>query len=371
MKTKILNFLAIVGIASLMLTSCKKNDPKIISNGGKGGTLTVSSTTPVLSKNALSDTSSVVTFKVTQSNWGAPTVTPTNVLQIDSAGDNWKKPISVTLSAGVLTQRFSTATFNAMLLKLHLPAGTASKVEARVISSVSTSVYIYSNSLTLTVTPFNLTSWVYVAGAYEGWANPGPQEDSLVSVTGNGIYTGIINFNATGSGANQFLILPVKGSWTNKYATNDPTTQVPSSTVTYNANNNFNAPAAPGQYIVTLNLNSNTITFQAADYYSITGSAALGWGIDTPLKFINDGTNTWAANNVAMVVGEYKFRQDDQWTNSWGPGATAGTAVSSGATGDGNLQLTTAGNYNFTFVMPATAYGSTPLASTTYTSVKK
>jgi hypothetical protein len=89
------------------------------------------------------------------------------------------------------------------------------------------------------------------------------------------------------------------------------------------------------------------------------------------MKYVNDGNGLWVANNVPMIVGEYKFRQDGQWTNSWGPTSTAGTITDSSPIGDGNIQLTTAGNYNFTFYMPATVYGTTPAVTTTYTAVKQ
>jgi hypothetical protein len=371
MKKLLTTFLALSGVALLMLSSCKKSGTPIVTNGGTPGTLTASTTTPVLDKTKLSDTTYIVNFSFTAPKYNFSAAV-TNTLQIDSAGDNWLHPVSVTFAHNVFEQGFSTLNFNNLLLKV-VPAGITSKVNVRIQHSLSSTVASYSNVETLTVSPFNLTSWVYITGAFANWNNPGPGEDSLISTLGNGVYTGIINFNATGAGANQFLILPVKGSWTNKYATTDPTTLTPSATVTYNGANNFNAPAANGQYIVTLDLNANTIKFALADYYSVIGSAPPGtaWNTDTFMKYINDGTGTWVVNNLAMVVGEYKFRQDAQWTNSWGPGTAAGTVVSSGATGDGNIQLTTAGNYNITFVQPASTFGSTPLATTTYTAVKQ
>lgn len=366
MKKILTKFAALSSIGLLMLSACKKDGALVTSNGGKAGTLTASTTTPNLDKTKLSDPTPVVNFSFTSANYGFD-ASVTNTLQIDPVGDNWAKPTSVTLGNKVNTQGYSVADFNNMLLKLNLPAGVASQVNVRVVHTISADVApVYSNVVTLTVTPFNLTSWLYVAGAYEGWANPGPQEDSLVSVTGNGVYTGIINFTA---GNNQFLVLPAK-NWNHKYATNDAQGTT-SSTVKYDGPNNFYAPSTAGYYQVTININTNTISFVAVDYYSVTGSAVGGWGVDTPMKFINDGNNTWIAKNVPMTVAEYKFRQDNAWTNSWGPGATPGTAVSSGATGDGNFQVTTAGNYNLTLVMPPTPLGSPILKTTTYTAVKQ
>jgi starch-binding outer membrane protein SusE/F len=363
MKKVISKFLAFGSIGLLMLSACKKDGALITSNGGKAGELSATSTNLELDKTKLNDTTKIINFSFTAPNFGYNAAV-SNSIQIDSAGDNWVKPITVSLTNRIYSQGYSTADFNAMMLKLNLPAGVASKINIRVVHSLSSYVTpTYSNVLTITV---------YVPGAYEGstWPNPGPMEDSLVSVTGNGIYVGIINFP---SGANQFLVTPKK-NWDNKWATSAPATNPSGTSVTYpvvyNGPNNFTAPVAPGYYLITLNTNDNTMSIVPADYYSITGSAVAGWGVDTPMKYINDGNGNWVANNVAMSANEFKFRQDDQWTNSWGPGAAAGTAVSSGATGDGNFVVSTAGNYNFTFNAPATPYGSPILTTTTYTMTK-
>jgi hypothetical protein len=374
MKTVLTRFLAISSVPLLLLASCKKNDPMVKTNGGTAGTLSANTTSPVLDKAKISDTSRIINFAFTKPSFGFSAAS-TNTLQIDAQGDNWASPTSVTLGTGVYSQSYSTGDFNAILLKMNLPSGVASQVQARIQYNLGGgSKPIYSNVLSLNVTPFNLKSWVYVPGAYEGasWPNPGPLEDSLYSATSNGIYVGIINFTA---GNNQFLITPQK-NWNNKWATTqNPNTTDASVTysVTYNGPNNFYAPTAAGQYLVTLNTNANTITIEPADYYTIIGNAPPGtaWQTDYPMKYINDGSCTWVASNVPMVVGEYKFRQDAQWTNSWGPTGTDGTITDSSPIGDGNIALTTAGNYNLTFVMPATPYGTKPATTTTYTAVKQ
>lgn len=365
MKTILTKFLALSGIALLMLSACKKDGALVTTNGGKAGTLTVSTTTPVLDKTKLSDTTSVVRFSFNSANYGFSAAV-TNTLQIDAASDNWVKPMSVALSNKVYSQGYSTSDFNALLLKLNLPAGVASQVQVRIVHSISADVKpIYSNVLTLTATPFNLTSYLYVAGAYEGWANPGPKEDSLVSVTGNGVYTGIINFTA---GNNQFLILPVK-NWNHKYATTDAQGTT-SSTVKYDGPNNFYAPATAGYYQVTINTNTNTISFAQANSYSIIGDAALGWGTDAPMKFINDGTNTWVATLSLVSTGSFKVRQNNDWTYSWGVpkagSAGDGVAGTLNDTSNNNISVSATGSHTVSFTIPITSVGTTPPVTATY-----
>jgi hypothetical protein len=363
--TKILTFSS---LALLALASCNKNDPKATFSASGSGTLSASSTTPVLDKTKLSDTTKIVTFSSTAPKFGFSAAV-TTTLQIDVDGDNWANPSSTTLAVKSYSMGFSTNDFNNLLLKLKIAGGSTAKVNVRMQYSLSTAEVVYSNVVSVTVTPFNLTSWVYITGYFSSWQNPGPLEDSLISVTGNGVYTGIINFQGK-TGDEEFLVLPAK-NWNHKYATTQPQGTA-NSTVTYDGPNNMTAPG-DGYYIVTLDLNQNTITYTKADFYSLIGTAPPGnaWSTDSPMKFINDGTNTWLAANITMKVGEYKVRQDDAWTNSWGPAAAANTLVSSGAVGDGNIQLTTAGNYNISFIMPPTSNATGWLTSTTYSAVKQ
>jgi len=367
MKKVLTKFLALSSIGLLMLSACKKDGTLVTSNGGKAGTLSATATTLVLDKTKLNDTSKVINFSFNAANYGFSAAV-TNTLQIDAAGDNWAKPTSVTLANKVYSQGYSTAVFNNLVLKLNLPAGVPSQVQVRLVHTVSASVApIYSNVINLTVTPFNLTSWLYVTGAFAGWQNPGPMEDSLVSVTGNGVYTGIINFNASGGGANEFLILPVK-NWNNKYATTESGT--PTTTVTYNASNNIKAPATNGQYIVTFNLNNGQISFAPANTYSIIGDAAQGWGTDVPMKYVNDGNSSWVATLPLVSTGSFKMRQNDDWTYSWGipkaGSAGAGTPATLNDTSNDNISVSSSGTHTVWFTIPITAVGTTPPITANY-----
>ncbi|RYE23395.1 MAG: DUF5111 domain-containing protein, partial [Sphingobacteriaceae bacterium] len=290
----------------------------------------------------------------------------TNTLQIDKPGDNWANPTSVILGTNVLTQGYSTADFDALLLKLGLTGGVASPVQIRVVHSISSNVTpVYSNVVNITATPFYLTSWLYVVGEFQGYSTSSP--DSLLSATSNGIYTGIINFPA---GKNQFLILPAK-NFNNKYATSNPTGAT-STTVGYNASNNLFAPSVPGQYIITLNLNTNTISFALANTYSVIGSTTPGGNYSTDVdltKYVNDGNTGWTGT-VAMTAGKFKIRQNHDWTFSWGDISPADGKNLTSASG-GDINLAAAGNYKVSFAIPISAIGATPSVTATYGIVKQ
>lgn len=358
-----MNFMAF-GAAVLLLCSCKKDGVLITTNGGQAGTLTSSTSTLILQKASVNDTTKVINFIFTNSNYGFDAVV-TNTLQIDTAGDNWVHPTSVVFAANVNTQGYSTADFNALLLKLGVKGATTGQIQVRMTYSASVNLTpVYSNVVTVTVTPFFLTSWLYIVGAFQGYSLTAP--DSLISATGNGIYVGIINFPAVNS---QFLILPAK-SFTNKYSTTTPTTAT-STTVVYNAANNLVGPPAIGQYIVTFNLNTLTISFAAANYYSVIGSTTAGanFTTDVNLKYVNDGSTGWLGV-VAMTAGTFKVRQNHDWTYSWGDITPVDGKNATDVSG-ANIIVAAAGNYNFTFALPITAVGVVPSATATYTIVKQ
>jgi len=364
MRNLITKTLAFGSLALLGLASCKKDGALVTLNGTTTapGTLTANTTTPVLTKATLTATS--VTFTSTAPNYGY-SASVTNTLQFDVHSDGFAKvKKEVVLPVGTLSQSYNVLDFNNILLGMSLPTGVSAQVDVRIKSSLSaTAGIIYSNVVTLTVTPFALVSYVYVPGAYEGWNNPGPQEDSLQSATGNGIYTGIINFT---TGNNQFLIVPVK-NWNNKYATNDGASIAgPSSnyTVVYNGANNFYAPTVAGWYQVTLNVNNNTISIVPTAYYSVIGDAAQGWGTDTDMKF-NNGTQTWQVTTALNTTGAFKVRKNHDWGTSYG-WPTSSVSPNLTSSNGNNISVTAAGNYLISFSVNAADN-----TQATYTAVKQ
>lgn len=359
--SQLLAFAAIL----ILLQSCKKDGALATSNGGIAGTLSASSTTLVLSRSKLNDTSKVINFNFTKPNYGYSAAV-TNTLQIDKMGDNWANPTAVALGTNVLSQSYSTADFDALLLKLGLSGGTAAQVQVRVAHSISSSVApVYSNVVTLTTTPFYLTSWLYAVGTFQGWNASSP--DSLISPTGNGVYSGVINFTA---GNNAFLILPAK-NYNNKYATNDPANAT-SATVAYNANNNLFAPSAAGQYIVTVNLNANTISFALANLYSVIGSTTPGGNFSTDVdltKYVNDGSTGWTGT-IPMTAGAFKIRQNHDWAYSWGDVTPADGKSATDSNGS-NINVAASGTYKVGFNIPLSAMGTAPSVTATYTLVKQ
>jgi hypothetical protein len=353
MKKLLTKLLALSSTMMLLLPACKKDGGLVTSNGGKAGTLTASSTTLVLEKANLTDTA--VTFKFNAANYGYSAAI-TNTLQIDSAGDNWKKPTSYVLAANTLTTSFTTGDLNSLLLKLNLKAGASSQVQARITHSISSGIApIYSNVITLAVTPFSLISYIYVPGAYQN-SNSASQwlpatADSLVSPTGNGVYSGYVYFTA----GSQYKITPAK-NWNSSYG------DAGNGNISLTSGTNLTAPGA-GLYLLTVDLNKNTITTAAYTHtWSVIGDAAQGWSTDISMPFVQNA-NAYQVATALVSTGGFKFRADDAWTLSLGDvtPVTGQLTSNNGA----NLGVANSGTY-----LISLSYGN-PLLAPTYTLVKQ
>jgi hypothetical protein len=338
MKSFILKSIAF-GLIAMVLWSCKKDEAPVVASSGTSGSLQSSASTLVLDKTMLS--SNVITFTMGDADFGYQAAI-TNTLQLSAKGQNFAadKTKEFTLEPKVKSKSYNGFDFNNLLLALNLPTASGSDVEIRVKSSISNTINpVYSNVVTINARPFPLTSWVYVPGAYQGWDIL--KADSLISPTGNGVYSGVINFVAANS---EFKVTPAK-KWDFSYG------DLGGGKLGGNTGGNLKAAAA-GPQLLTVDLNTMVWTLAPAARWSVIGDAVpgSGWFLDTDMKFINDGNGQYKLI-TNLLVGEFKFRKNYDW----------GTTIGNGAA---NIKVTAAGNY--TLVLTVNADGKTG----TYTMIK-
>lgn len=191
-----------------------------------------------------------------------------------------------------------------------------------------------------------------VGEAVGGWPDDDPltSDTHVLSTTDNINYTilGLVVTTATPGGGAKFR---QDGAWT----TNWGNASFPSGTGTQNGSNIL---TVAGTYDVTFNrltgaysftnvLSFNTVGI-LGDAVSVDGFA----GPDVDL-FTSDGIN-YTLSNYTFATGNAKFRENDQWTNSWGSSAFPnGTAILNN--GDNNIPVM-AGTYNVTFNTTTLAY---------------
>jgi len=210
MKKLFISFLALSGIALLMFSSCKKDGTQTTATLGTAGALSASTTAPALSLEAAANTA--VTFTMPETAVSGYTTPVTYSLQFAKKGNNFSKPYEMTATSGV--NDVTVAALNAALHGLTLPDGVSTQIEVRSKSSMAVNVDgAYSNVITLTVTPYSETAYIYVPGAYQNWDPTAPEVGALASPSNNGIYDGIIEFP---EGKLEFKITPAK-SWDISY----------------------------------------------------------------------------------------------------------------------------------------------------------
>jgi len=330
MKATFLKTLALCFIA-LSLWSCKKDETRSVATSGTGGTLKSSATSVVLDRSML--TSNVITFNLTNPDFGYAAAV-TNVLQLAAKGTNFANAKEAILPANATAKSYNGLDFNNLLLSLNLPTTSNSDVEIRVKSNISLNMPpVYSNVVSVSAKPFPLTSWIYVPGNYQGW-NPATA-DSLVSATGNGVYTGVIAFDG-----NNFKITPAK-KWDIAYG------DAGGGKLSTSGGDISSISAGSKELVVDLNANTFTITPLV---WGLIGSAIPGsnWSVDFDMKFINDGKGTWKIT-TDLIPGAFKFRKNHDWGTNFG-GNAGGTL-----TGD-DINVTTAGNYTITLDIPNNKY---------------
>ena len=311
-----------LGLMTLSLWSCKKDETKAIAGNGTGGTITSSVSSLSLDRSKLA--ADVITIKWSNADYGYQSAV-SNTLQLAVKGTNFAKTKDYLLEANATSKTFNGMDFNNLLLALNLSFTESTPLEMRIKSTISNALApVYSNVTELKAQPFPLTAWVFVPGAYQGW-DPATA-DSLTSLTGNGIYTGVIGFT---EGNLMFKVTPGK-KWDNAYG------EAGAGKLS-TSGGDIAAPGA-GAYNLTVDLNANTIEFKKI-VWAIIGDATAGdWAKDTDMTYAK---GKWSITTT-LKVGELKFRKDHAWDVNIG--------VKDGVTminGD-NIKITAAGSYTIT-----------------------
>ncbi|HEY5463962.1 MAG TPA: SusE domain-containing protein [Hanamia sp.] len=272
----------IIALSGLLLfTACQKTETKLDYAGV--------ATAPVLSSNiadkdtvVLSPSDSLSTALIlswTNPNYvfsnGISSLNVNYTLQIDTVGSNFTNPKIVEISmTSVLGTNFTVGDLNAKLgNSLLLQTGVPHQIALRLESFLNQgSLPLYSNVLTYVVTPYapppviappssgtlyitggaTPDSWM-VTGAPSSVTSPVNQQLTQISPTLYKITLQLI-------GGQQFLLVPVAGDWSNKYATANASSLPEGGTFAYNAANNFNGPALSGTYTVTVNFQTGVYT---------------------------------------------------------------------------------------------------------------
>lgn len=118
-----------------------------------------------------------------------------------------------------------------------------------------------------------------------------------------------------------------------------------------------------GKYVVTVNMNELTYSLEEIEnIFGIVGDATPnGWdgpdvqlNIDYTSEYTSGGK--WYINNVPLLVGNLKFRADNDWAVNYGGSGLSGALV----VGGGDIAIGEAGNYDIVMDLSSMSYSITP-----------
>ena len=333
-----LNRIMMMGVAAIIISSCKKDEVKTILNVGAAPTLQANNTTLVLLQaNAGND---AVKFTYTPATFGFDAAV-TYVLQIAKGGTSFASASTTEVglsNVSPMDKTFKVVDFNRELLKI-INYGTATPVEVRVKATVAAAApATYSNVVTITATAYrDIITYAYpnalnIAGNFQGW-DPGTAPQIVKQ--NNGGYNGFEVYIVFNDPSPQFKM--VKG---NNWGAGDYGSA--GGNALGNGGPNLTLPSGgaglTGYYRVRASEATMTWSGTKINTWGIIG-AFNGWGSSVPLTF-NASTGVWSITRD-MPAGEFKFRANDDWGINFGDNNADFKPEYDGS----NLNISAAGNY--------------------------
>jgi len=267
-------------LAATLFFSCEKADTKVTLLGGTPPVLTVSQTSALVLSQPQSAYSSLQ-FQWTdpgyQFSTGVNTQDVYYALQIDSVGPNsFSNPNTVTIPfTAQLSTSFTVKQLDDYLGQLQLNAGVPHNYAFRIRASLlptaggANVAPIYSNTVQIPITPYldvvyPVPANLFITGSAtpKGWMAGGDAVVTSQQFTKTNAYTFVLK-NFPLIGGQEFLLVPVYGNWTNKYAFPSADGNNPSGDIFVpNAPGNFIAPAVSGNYTITVNFATGKFSVQ-------------------------------------------------------------------------------------------------------------
>ena len=357
---KYINKLLLLGGLLFLGTSCETDGQlttlKAVSFPSQ---IVASSSTIVLSEDTADEQALLLSWPAVTFPIAAPV---TYAVQFDLVSDisgsqAWQKAKRIEVGSDVLSKAFTDLELNKIAVDLGLPIDAAGQLAVRVEAAMDRK--IYSNPVTLTVTPYEKSvvfGEIYMPGAYQGEWNV---ETALaLPAISKGIYQGYVTVLP---GYGPVFKLNQGRNWEQYYgagATNSDLKNM--STADF---------ALPGEGSYQVKVNLNTLKWTATPYsWGIVGDATAGsWDNSTPMNY-DYQTKTWKIT-VDLVPGNVKFRLNNSWTINYGPKNTSDGLV---YLDDQGAYYVEAGTYEITFkINDVDPVGLGYPATAAYTIVKK
>ena len=268
------NIFFIIGLTSLLMTACKKDEQRMVY--GDGNAVTLSTSSASLNLIAADSLNEAVKFSWTDPNYemggDRSTLKVTYSLEIDTSGGSFAKPILATV-VDLYELKYTVKEFNNLLVKYGLKAGKQYTLNTRLSSSLYWSESkITSNVINVTATPYSVKptpKWpvpdkLFIVGSATAadWTNPVPVPSQQLTKIDEFTFGIIMNLDA----GQHYLLLPENGSWDHKFAIlnkDDPAFQTGGDLIK-DGGQDIPAPAAGGLHKIIVNFITGSYTVTPA-----------------------------------------------------------------------------------------------------------
>lgn len=291
----IISFLLIAAGLAVFFSACDKaNDLPYYGNG----------TTPILSASTTTiaalpaDSDKVVlTLNWSNAKYATDSANVKYTIEIDSTGKNFANEATKVV-IGAQSTTFTAKDLNNILLSKGYAFNVPVDMDVRVTSSyANNNERLSSNVIKIRMTPYKIPPKVplptsgrlFLVGdaTQGGWNNPVPVPSQEFEKINETTWGGIFKLN----GGKQYLILPVNGDWSNKYAVANNTVAGLSAggDFGFNLNDNFPGPATSGLYKIIVDFQNGkfTVTPYAGvlpdSLYIVGDATAGGWNNPVPV----------------------------------------------------------------------------------------
>jgi hypothetical protein len=240
---------------------------------------------------------------------------------------------------------------NSTLLIMGATPAVSTPVKFRVKAVVNSAVAaVYSDTATINVTPFEkiiIYPKLYVPGDHNGWSATN-ETTVLTSAKSDDKYEGYLYINVA-SGGMKFLKVP---AWEQANTCGDANASGTSGTlVVGDWGNNILYTGGPGVFKINANLVDKTYSWLKTEWGLIGSATPNGWN-SPDQNFIYDVATNKFTLTVNLVVGDIKFRANDDWAINLGD--TGGDKKLE--YGGDNIPVAVAGNYTITLDLSKTIY---------------
>ena len=292
---KIVNLILLVTGITFLLASCDKANELPLYGSGKA--ITLSSSATQLTPLPADSNNNVLKLSWTYPAFATDSSKMKYIIQFDSTGKNFSNPTEIVVT-GALSNDFIAKQLNSMLLARGYAFNVVTEMDARVIASYNNNnERIYSNTLKIKMTPYKIPPKVALPSSLRlfivgdatagGWNNPVPVPSQELVRLDETTWGGVFNL----IGGKQYLLLPVNGDWSHKFAVANNTIAGLSGggDFGFDLNDNFPGPAASGLYKIIVDF--QTGKFAVTPYVGalptnlfIVGDAtAGGWNNPVPV----------------------------------------------------------------------------------------